>query len=62
MGSPNYLIHQDKYGGWNRISEIVENPVFVNKFDSKDVIQGKINDCYFLSSISSLAEDYPNIF
>lgn len=42
---------------WKRVTEIVKNPVMVqNLIEPADVHQGNVGDCYFLASISSIAE------
>ncbi len=43
---------------WKRISEIIPNCTMVeNGINPADIQQGNIGDCYFLASISALAED-----
>lgn len=46
---------------WKRPSEVygAGNYTLYNKIDPNDIKQGECGDCYFLSSLSSLAED-PN--
>jgi hypothetical protein len=42
---------------WKRIAEVVEDPVMVEgKIEPSDIQQGNVGDCYFLASISSIAE------
>lgn len=36
--------------------------MFVKNFDPTDPIQGQIGNCYFLSSVATLAKDYPGFF
>ena len=44
---------------WKRATEFKKNWVLMgNKFEKKDVIQGNIGDCYFLSALLSLTQ-YP---
>ena len=46
---------------WKRASEIFPNfLVFEGAIDPTDIKQGKIGNCYFLSSIASLCE-FPNL-
>lgn len=51
--------HHDSRGRkivWKRISDITKNCVFFQSIDPNDIMQGNLGDCYFLSSISALAE------
>ena len=42
---------------WKRVTEVVKNAVMVeNYIEPADVQQGNVGDCYFLASISSIAE------
>ena len=42
---------------WKRATEFKKNWVLMgNKFEKKDVIQGNIGDCYFLSALLSLTQ------
>ena len=46
---------------WKRLSEIyVDNVLFEDNIDLEDIRQGKIGNCYFLSSIAAMTE-YPNL-
>lgn len=43
---------------WRRVSEITPNAVlFKDGIDPGDINQGELGDCYFLSVISSMADD-----
>ena len=43
---------------WKRLPEVVKNAVMVQKsIEPYDVQQGNVGDCYFLASVSSIAED-----
>lgn len=41
---------------WKRISDMVENPILVEKqITPDDIMQGSVGDCYLMSVLSSLA-------
>ena len=47
---------------WERLSTILPRAqLFVDKIEPKDVIQGSLGDCYFLSAIAALAEKQDRI-
>ena len=42
---------------WKRITEIFENPKIIgHDVEPTDVKQGQLNNCYFLSVLSAMAE------
>lgn len=45
---------------WKRITEIIPGATFMKyPIDPNDIIQGQLNDCYWMSAVASLAErDY----
>lgn len=51
---------------WKRLKDIIPNTTFMKyEMNPNQILQGRINDCYFISSVASLAErDYriKNIF
>jgi hypothetical protein len=40
---------------WRRIGDIIDNPKLLQFIDSKQIVQSNSGDCYFLSSIATLA-------
>lgn len=46
---------------WRRIGDIIENPKLLQSIDSKQIVQSSSGDCYFLSSIATLAENHARI-
>ena len=50
-------LKDDKVVLWKRPHEFIDKPeLFPPEISPNDVIQGALNDCYFLSAVSSLAE------
>ena len=47
-----------QYCQWKRIPEIIAKPVLIgSKIEPHHVVQGTLQDCYFLSALSALAQN-----
>ena len=45
---------------WKRVHEISKEPkLFIKGYCEDDVIQGRVNDCWFIASVASLALQHP---
>jgi hypothetical protein len=42
---------------WKRASDVEGTTVFKDKIDARDVVQGALGDCYFLSAMSVLGDE-----
>lgn len=61
IGAKNASLISSNEISWKRLSEIYpENFLFEDNIDLDDIRQGKIGNCYFLSSIAAMTE-YPNL-